>query len=131
MLSHRVLKTELYEWRDRSRGASVPATLLSLPLSLQVAGDLYRRRHYCTSPNCKSRPCGCTCFEGGGFNPQRVQHHRQFIAGINKGRYPALDHFSFSNFFKLLLAEIWKNKNNGLREWYVNYVWKFLDLDLY
>ena len=37
-----------------------------------------------------------------------------------RGRYPALGHFSFSNFFKLLLAEIQKNKNNGL-----NYVWKF------
>ena len=32
-------------------------------------------------------------------------------------RYPAVGHFSFSNFFKLLLAEIWKNKNNGLKEW--------------
>ena len=28
--------------------------------------------------------------------------------------------------FKLLLAEIWNNKNNGLKEWYLNYVWKFL-----
>ena len=34
-----------------------------------------------------------------------------------RGRYPALGHFSFSNFFKLLLAEIWKNKNSGLKQW--------------
>ena len=26
-------------------------------------------------------------------------------------------HFSFSNFFKLLLAEIWKNKNKSLKMW--------------
>ena len=41
-----------------------------------------------------------------------------------RGRYPALGHFS--NFFKPLLAEIWKNKNNSLKEWYINYVWKYL-----
>ena len=35
----------------------------------------------------------------------------------SRGSYPALGHFSFSNFFKQLLAEIWKNKNNGLKEW--------------
>ena len=35
----------------------------------------------------------------------------------DRGRYPALGHFSFLNFFKLLLVEIWKNKNNGLKEW--------------
>ena len=35
---------------------------------------------------------------------------------MNRGRYPALGHFSFSNFFKLLLAESCKNKNNGLKE---------------
>ena len=28
----------------------------------------------------------------------------------DKERYPALGHFSYSNFFKLFLAEIWKNK---------------------
>ena len=33
----------------------------------------------------------------------------------SKGRYPALGHFSFSNFF-ILLAEIRKNKNNGFKE---------------
>ena len=31
--------------------------------------------------------------------------------------YKRMGHFSFSNFFKLILAEIWKNKNNGLKEW--------------
>ena len=37
---------------------------------------------------------------------------------IRKGRrrYPALGHFAFSNFFKLLFAETCKNKNNGLKE---------------
>ena len=34
-----------------------------------------------------------------------------------RGRYPALGHFSFSNFFKLLLAEIQKDKKNGSKEW--------------
>ena len=43
----------------------------------------------------------------------------------NKGRYPALGHFSFSNFFKLLFAEMKNNKNNGLKERLLNYVWKF------
>ena len=33
-----------------------------------------------------------------------------------KGRYSALGHFSFSNFSKLLLAEIFENKNNGWKE---------------
>ena len=32
-------------------------------------------------------------------------------------RYPALNHFAFSNFLKLFIAEIKKNKNNGLKEW--------------
>ena len=35
----------------------------------------------------------------------------------SKGRYIALGHFSSSNFFKLLLAKIWKNKNYGSKEW--------------
>ena len=34
-----------------------------------------------------------------------------------RGRYPAFGHFSFSNFFKLLVAEIGNNKNNGLKDW--------------
>ena len=33
-----------------------------------------------------------------------------------RGMYPALGHFSFSDFSKLLLAEILFDKNNGLKE---------------
>ena len=43
----------------------------------------------------------------------------------SRERNPALGHFSFSNFFELLLAGVLKNKNNCLKEWKVNYVWKF------
>ena len=36
----------------------------------------------------------------------QIQLLRYDITTMNRGRYPALGHFSFSNFFKLLLAEI-------------------------
>ena len=41
---------------------------------------------------------------------------RLILSWYSRESYAALGHFSFLNFFKLL-AEIWKNKNNGLKEW--------------
>ena len=48
---------------------------------------------------------------------QSTERKKAFTDTSSRGRYPALGHFSSSNFFKLLLAEIWKNKINDLKGW--------------
>ena len=67
----------------------------------------------------------------------REQWKIKFLCGLSKKKNVLfLSPTSFRNtsrlygkvpcFFKLLIAQIWKNKDNGLKEWWLNYVWKFL-----
>ena len=56
-------------------------------------------------------------------------NHREYTCLLHKyevsrERYPALRHFSFSTFFELLIAHIWKNKKFSFDFYQYHYKWK-------